>query len=146
MKRNEANHNTENKLLYLFLWSSAYFTVITLLLLFAQALQEESRYVLPSRFLLIYPFSILMAVGNLLIRARSLKISAKLPLHYLLTVLSFYVFLLAPIENGPNPFVVLITLTAVYFAVAIPIAVAGHIKRKKNEEKIPYQSQFSRTK
>ena len=144
MKKNEAPNNTKKTLLYLFLWSSAYFTVITLLLLFAQALQEDTRYVTPSRFLLIYPFGVMMALGNLILTAKKMKLSAKTALHYLVTVASFYLFLLLPASNSGNPFTLILILTAIYFIIAAPIVIVRYLKNKKENEAVPYKSQFSK--
>ena len=146
MKKNEASNSTKKTLMYLFLWSSAYFTVITLLLLFAQALEEDTRYVLPSRFLLIYPFGVMMALGNLILMTKKIKLAAKTMLHYLITLTSFYLFLLAPSKGSGNPFVLILILTAVYFIIATPLIIVFSYKNKKQNETIPYKSQFSKNK
>ena len=144
MKKNDTPTPIRKLLLYLFLWSSAYFTVITLLLLFAQALQSDSRYVDPSRFLLIYPFGIMMAFGNLTLKSKKIKLAAKTALHYAITVLSFYFFLLSTSEKSGNPFTLILILTIVYFVIAAPIVVVCRIKSKKENEATPYKSQFSK--
>lgn len=133
------------RLLHIFLWSSAYFTVISVALLLTQSF-DSSMYVSPTRFLLIYPFSLVMALGNLVIKSRSIKTFAKTLLHCIMTISALYLFLILPTGNVANTLVVLLVFAAIYFLIATPILVVVYIKRKKAEEQIPYQAMFTKQK
>lgn len=130
---------------YLLLWSSAYFTAITLLLLIPQAFQPDT-YVAPLKFLLIYPFAVIMALGNLVIKAPSLKLGAKTLLHCVMTIGGAYLFLILPSKGSANALVVLAVFALVYFAVAAPILIVKKRRLKKAEEAIPYKPMFSKQK
>ena len=144
MKRNESPINYKKEALNVFLWSCAYFTVISLVLLVLQAAQSDNRYIEPMRFILIYPFGAAMALGQLLLRAKSIKMAAKTMLHYVITVASFYIFLLSPAGNMTSPVFLILVLSVVYFVVALPIIIVKHIKNKKTEEEMPYQSVYKK--
>jgi uncharacterized membrane protein YfcA len=144
MKKTEAKKAPFGELLkYVFLWSSAYFTIITLVLLFSQALDTDT-YVVPAKFLLIFPFAVVMALGNLVIKSQAMKIGAKTILHCAMTILGAYVFLILPNKTTANPFVILLTFAAIYFIIATPILIVRRSKLKKEEEKTPYKSMFSK--
>lgn len=128
---------------YIFLWSSAYFTAITLLLLISQALEPDT-YVAPLKFLLIYPFALVMALGNLVLKAPSMKLGAKTLLHCLMTIGSAYLFLILPSRGAANAFVVLLVFALIYFAIATPILIVIKRKLKKAEETAPYQPMFTK--
>ena len=147
MKNKDANKTPiASRLLHVFLWSCAYFTIITLFLLIIQSFQTETRYVTPSRFLLIYPFGLAMAFGNLVLMTKALKAAAKTFLHFLITVLSFYVFLILPAQNSGNPIALLFILSVIYFLIATPILIVRHAKLKKAREETPDTSMFSKQK
>ena len=135
-----------SRLLHVFLWSCAYFTIITLVLLTIQTFQADTRYVMPSKFLLIYPFGLAMACGNLVIMARSIKIAAKTFLHFFITILSLYLFLILPSQNSGNPFALILVFSALYFIAAAPILTVRYVKLKKLREETPYTSMFSKQK
>jgi len=144
MKKNEIKKAPVGELLkYIFLWSSAYFTVITLVLLFSQALSTDT-YIVPVKFLMIYPFAIVMALGNLVIKAKSIKIGAKTGLHCAMTILGAYTFLILPNKNTSNTFVILLAFAIIYFIIAAPILTVRCIKLKKAEQQAPYKSMFSK--
>ena len=147
MKNNQTNKSssasTLEKAKYIFLWSSAYFTVITLLLLISQALETDT-YAAPLKFLLIYPFALVMAFGNLVIKSPTLKLGGKTMLHCLMTIGSAYLFLILPSQGSANAFVVLLVFALVYFAIATPILIVKKRKLKKAEEAIPYQPMFTK--
>ncbi len=145
MKTNEQTNKKPSTILYLFLWSSAYFTVISLVLLILQVIQADNRYIEPSRFLLIYPFGVMMALGNLTLKCKGMKPALKTALHYLITVASFYVFLIMPAAGSMNPFFLIVLLSVIYFAIAAPILIVNHIKRKKAEEATPYTSVYKKS-
>ena len=136
---------TSEKAKYIFLWSSAYFTTITLLLLISQAFQTDT-YVVPLKFLLIYPFAFIMALGNLVIKSPSLKLGTKTILHCAMTIGSAYLFLILPSKGTANVLVVLLVFAAVYFAAATPILIVKKRKLKKAEESVPYKPMFSKQK
>ncbi len=144
MKKNEATVNYKKELLNTFLWSCAYFTVISLFLLILQAGSQDTRYIAPTRFLLIYPFGVAMSLGQLLLRTKSVKLAMKAICHYAITVMSFYLFLLLPAGNMTNPLFLILLLSVVYFAVALPIIIVKHLKNKKAEEAKPYQSVYKK--
>ena len=146
MKKNEVKKTPWHEhLKYVFLWSSAYFTVITLLLLFSQALNTDT-YVAPSKFLLIYPFAIVMALGNLVIKEPSLKMRTKTILHCLMTIGGLYVFLILPNKSTTNPPVILLIFAVIYFIIATPILIVRYAKHKKAQEEAPYKPMFSKQK
>ena len=144
MKKTETKKAPAKELIkYVFLWSSAYFTIITLVLLFSQAL-DTNTYVVPSKFLMIFPFAVIMALGNLVIKSEALKITPKTVLHCAMTIVSAYVFLILPNKSTANAFVILATFAAIYLLIAAPILIVRRTKLKKVEEKIPYKSMFSK--
>ena len=144
MKKNEIPKTPTKELIkYVFLWSSAYFTIVTLLLLFTQALNSNT-YVVPAKFLLIYPFALAVAVGNLVLKSKSMKTGVKTAIHCAIVIISAYVFLILPNKSTTNSGLILITFAAIYFIIAAPILIARRIKLKKAEEKTPYKSMFSK--
>jgi hypothetical protein len=130
---------------YIFLWSSAYFTAITLILLISQALETDT-YVAPLKFLLIYPFALVMALGNLVIKAPSLKLGTKTLLHCAMTIGSAYLFLILPSKGSANALMVLAAFAVIYFVVATPILITKKRKLKKAEEEAPYKPMFTKQK
>ena len=134
------------KVKYILVSSCVYFSAITLFLLIIQSFSADIRYVTPTRFLLIYPFSLTMALGNLVLESKSLKPAAKVITHYLISVGAFYAFLLAPAKNSGNPVTLILILTAIYFIIAIPIIVVRARKRKKENDATPYVSVYSKKK
>lgn len=146
--KNDKNKSSlmPQKLKRILVRSCVYFTALTLMLLIIQAFSADIRYVTPTRFLLIYPFSLSMALGDLVLKAKSMKSATKVITHYLISVGAFYAFLLAPAKNSGNPVVLILILTAVYFIVAIPVIVVRARKRKKETEAAPYVSVYSKKK
>ena len=86
----------------------------------------------------------MMAVGNLVVKAKKINLFAKTALHYLITIVSFYAFMVAPMKSAGDPFTLILVLTAVYIVIAAPVVIVFYIKNKKTSEAIPYQSQFSK--
>ena len=146
MKKNEVKQTPWlERIKYIFLWSSAYFTVITLLLLISQVFQT-STYVAPAKFLMIYPFAIVMALGNLIIKAHAMKIGTKTLIHCLMTISGLYIFLILPNKSTTNAPVILLIFSVIYFLIATPILIVRHIKLKKAQEETPYKPMFSKQK
>ena len=134
------------KIKNIFTSSCSYFTAITLALLIIQSFSADIRYITPIRFLLIYPFSFAMALGNLVLRSKSIKPFAKIMYHYLISIASFYIFLVLPAKNSGSPAVLLLTLTFVYFVIATPILIIRHKQHKKEIEVTPYISVYTKKK
>ena len=88
----------------------------------------------------------MMALGNLILMTKKIRLAAKTTLHYLITLTSFYLFLLTPSNGSGNPFILILILTAVYFIIATPLIIVSYLKNKKLNETIPYKSQFSKNK
>ena len=144
MKNKEISGSSPTStLIYIAMWSCVYFTAVSVILLMLQALQADSLYVKPDRFLLILPFGVSMSIGNLIIKAKALKLRWKVILHYASSLLAFYLFLVLPAETLTNPLPLMMIITVAYFLVATPILIILNIKNKKSREEAPYKSMFS---
>jgi len=129
-----------------------YFTCIVLLLLSAQAIATEdsvAKYVEPSRFLMIFPFAITVAIADMVWKAQNAKTALKLTVHYIAITAAFYVFLYLPVQSSQNPtspLIIIALLSVVYFICATTALVIRAKIRKKKEEATPYVPVYSSVK
>ncbi len=89
-----------------------WFTVITLILMIIPVILGSSLESKPyvKQFLFILPFSLSFSAAQMLLRAKPLSSSAKRVLHYLITLLAFYLFLWLPAKSISGFTAVLIAL------------------------------------
>ena len=126
--------------------SCIYFTAITVIILAAQIILigASEKTIEPSRFLLIYPFTLAFSLADCIFKARALGITAKVFIHYAVAVFSFYAFVYAPTKSEANPVVIIVFLSAVYFIIATPFLIVRAVNKKKKEKAVPYQSIYSK--
>jgi hypothetical protein len=128
---------------YIIGYSSVIFTAISLILLVAQALttsEGEIAFVDPSRFLMLYPFTLCTAAAALVFKARTIKMWLKLLIHYGVSAIALYIFVCAPVKNGS----IVALASILYLIVALAILIPRAIINKKMNEEIPYQSVFGK--
>ena len=128
-------------------YSCIYFTVISLLILIVQALsaqENEVSFIAPSRFLMLFPFTLAVAVADCIFMVKSMKMASKVLVHYASLAVSFYAFVCAPMNNGTSPLAIVALITVIYFIVATPILIIVSAKNKKKRESVPYQSIYKK--
>jgi hypothetical protein len=128
---------------YIIGYSSVVFTAISLILLIVQALtvgEDEIAFVDPSRFLMLYPFTLCTAAAALVFKARTIKMWLKLLIHYGVSAIALYIFVCAPVKNGS----IVALASILYLIVALAILIPRAIINKKMNEEIPYQSVFGK--
>ena len=126
--------------------SCIYFTAVALVLLIAQAISsgESGKTIEPTRFLMIYPFTLALASADCIFKARSMGTGAKVAIHYAITIIAFYLFICAPVKSSANPIVIILFMSFIYFVIATPILIVRHLIKKKKEKEVPYQSVYSK--
>jgi len=128
-------------------YSCIYFTAIALLILIVQALsanENEVSFMAPSRFLMLYPFTLAVAVADCIFMVKEMKTFSKVLIHYASFAISFYIFVCSPIKNGSNPIAMVAIVSVLYFIVATPILIVASSKSKKKRESVPYQSVYKK--
>lgn len=125
-----------------------YFTLISVFLLAIQLIFGEATdttTVTPLRFILIYPYSFLIALGGIAHADKRLNAVLRVICHYASIALGFFVFMYIPTATdarGSEILVALFTVTVVYaFGYLIYKLVLSTVKSKKNKEK-KYDSMF----
>ena len=125
-----------------------YFTVTTFVILIVNwimaGLAEGMR---PLALILILPFSLCFAVGNVLLRYGKLQKPLMIVLHYILSVGSAFMCLYLPTRDTnstpSNAFVFFIALTLIYVIIMGTIGIfksrAGRLKRDSKEYKSIYK-------
>ncbi len=125
------------------------YTVISLIAILVNLLLsgKEDAYISPLRFLLILPFAFLLAAATLVRRADKLSTGAKVALHPILSLGGFYLCIYLPFQlaaaHTGTQFVLLLLAALVYGIIMAVITIIARRTRRKQEEKIPYVSQFS---
>jgi len=128
---------------YIIGYSSVVFTAISLVLLIAEALtvgEDEIAFVDPSRFLMLYPFTLRTASAALVFKARSMKMWLKILIHYGVSAIALYIFVCAPVKNGS----IVALASILYFVVVCAVLIPRTIINKKKNEETPYQSVFGK--
>jgi hypothetical protein len=152
-----AAHNTEEDtrspaavLKELWLGTCARFTVLCLILLVTSSIAEDSltvTYVDTVRFFLLLPFGLCLTLSAWVRRSDKLSAGAKVGLHALSTLGSFYLFCYLPyqVRTSPSGMQVLIILMLVAILYAAVMAIWAGVTRKSRQRKLdetPYESQF----
>ena len=125
--------------------SCIYFTAIALVLLIAQALSvegDEIAFVDPTRFFMLYPFTLCIAIAELIFKAKTVKTVWKLLVHYGVLVLSFYIFVCSPVKTETNPVAIVALVSLLYFAAAGTVLIIRAAKAKKEQKQVPYESVY----
>lgn len=128
-------------------YSCIYFTAIALLILIAQALSAQSNevsFMAPSRFLMLFPFTLAVAIADCIFMVKGMGMLSKVLVHYATFAVSFYIFVCSPIKNGSNPIALVAIVSVLYFIVATPILIIASSKNKKKRESVPYQSVYKK--
>lgn len=128
-------------------YSCIYFTALALLILIAQALSSDGNevsFMAPSRFLMLFPFTLAVAVADCVFMVKDMGMASKVIIHYATLAISFYVFVCSPIKNGSNPFALVAIISVLYFIVATPVLIIVSAKNKKQRESVPYQSVYKK--
>lgn len=125
-----------------------YFTLISIFLLAIQLIFGEATdttTVTPLRFILIYPYSFLIALGNIVHSDKKINIVLRVLCHYTTVALGFFVLMYIPTATnarGSEILVALFTVTIVYvFGYLIYRLITSVVNSKKNKEK-KYDSMF----
>lgn len=125
-----------------------YFTLISIFLLAVQLIFGEATNtttVTPLRFILIYPYSFLIALGGIVHADKRLNAVLRVVCHYAAIALGFFIFMYIPTATnarGSEILVALFTVTLVYaFGYLMYRLISSAIKSKKNKEK-KYDSMF----
>ncbi len=106
-----------------------YFTVVSLILvalqLFSNSGKLEDVHISVLSFFLVFPFGLCLSGAGLLFDVTSLPGWAKRLLHYIITVLSLFVFLYLPANAAVSPTTGLIMLTVftVFYWIFLGLAV-----------------------
>ena len=128
---------------YIIGYSSVIFTAISLILLIVQALtvsEDEIAFVDPTRFLMLYPFTLCTAAAALVFKSKTMKMWLKVLIHYGVSAIALYVFVCAPVKNGA----IVALASILYFVVVCAALIPRAILNKKKNEDIPYQSVYSK--
>ncbi len=125
-----------------------YFTVISVFLLAIQLIfgeETDTTTVTPLRFILIYPYSFLIALGGIVHSDKKINVVLRVLCHYAAVALGFFVLMYIPTATnarGSEILVALFTVTIVYvFGYLIYRLITSVINSKKNKEK-KYDSMF----
>ena len=116
-----------------------YFTGISLfIILLFMALFNEEQAISGSAFLLVFPASLVMSAGGLLLGVKAIPRWARNLLHYLFTLLAVFLFLWLPHNPIASPSTVLILLavfTLVYWLLFLLVhLIGGRIRRLMEED------------
>lgn len=133
------------------LWrgTCAWFTVLCTVLLLISLALSDSLIIEPSRFLLLLPFSFLLAAAALVRRAKRLPVAARCILHPILALGGFYLCCYLPYQINAKPsgsqiFLVLLLVAILYgVGMGIYLGVTYALNRKKDDS-ADYVSQFGK--
>ncbi len=98
---------------------------------------------------LLFLFSIWFAISNLLFKSKKLNLIIKVTLHYISTVIGFFViFVWIPgnIENNSRAFLLTLVFSALYILVACAVLGIKFSVNRKNNEKSDYSSVYDNPK
>lgn len=131
---------------YIIAYSSVVFTAITLVLLIFHSLSANKAgmaFADPARFLAIYPFALFSSVAGLVFKSK-LKTAVKVLIHYAVTIVSFYLFICAPIKSSTNPIAIIALASLIYLlGAAADLGIRAAINKKKRDD-VPYQSVYGK--
>lgn len=84
----------------LFTGACVYYAIASLLMILLGLLSNNGfanvKVVPVLNLVLLFPFGLLMSAGQMLLKAESLLKALRLPLHYIITLVAFFLFLLLP--------------------------------------------------
>ncbi len=125
-----------------------WFTAISVLILSVQLIfGEESDYttVTPFRFILIYPYSLLISGANILMKYTKLNYFVRAVCHYFAVIWGFFflMYLPASMNAGGSTLLVAISLLTLTYVILFTVVklIKGALKSKANKEK-EYDSIF----
>ena len=113
------------------------------------AISSEVQVLTLTTLTLFFAFSIWFALSNNLLKSNKLNVFLRVSLHFLSTVLGFFVifvYLPGNIENGSRAFILTIGFAALYIVVAtIILAISGAVRKQRNEKE-EYKSIYDKSK
>jgi hypothetical protein len=103
-----------------------WFTVITLILMLLPVIFNRGIDGIPhtKRFLFVFPFALSFSAAQLLLTAKPLSSTAKRALHYLITLLAFYLFLWLPAKGASgftSTLIALFLLSILYWLIFLTV-------------------------
>ncbi len=99
------------------------------------------------RVLLFFLFSLLFAIANGILKQKSIPSGARLPIHFLISALAFYMCFLLPLNMpGTTVLIGMFFFILLYFLTAAVIAAFLSSFRKKKEKTEDYQKQYKNKK
>ncbi|MCI6502467.1 MAG: hypothetical protein MSA49_04470 [Clostridia bacterium] len=128
-----------------FFHTCAYFTVFTLILLIIQASAGDSNtaYVKPSRFLLVLPFALFIALADVLFLLPKLQKAVALLFHCLITMLGFFFFMYLPVSGSIQMLPILLLALILYGIVMTVCMIPTIVRGKRAKKDAVYTSVFS---
>ncbi len=118
-----------------------YFTVLSLLILFANLLVTDgisSKGISPVAFLLFFPCGLCMSAGELLLRNKALPRWGRFLLHYGISVLAVFLMLYLPVSTNNDPMnklLMFILLSVVYWVLfGVVMLIYTRVRRLLTEE------------
>ena len=117
----------------------AWFTVITLILMLIPLIFNREFQDIPNvgRFLLILPFSMSFSAAWMILKSKAISAGAGRALHYLITLLAFYLFLWLPAMRASRVSTVVVALfllSILYWFIYLVARLAGKRFRSFREE------------
>lgn len=112
------------------------------------AISNEVQVLTLTNLALIFGFSIWFTLSNILLKSNKLNLFLRVSLHFLSTLLGFFViFIYIPgnAQNGSRAFILTIAFAALYILVAvIALIINGIVRKTKNENK-EYKSVYEKS-
>ena len=112
------------------------------------AISNEVQVLTLTNLALIFGFSIWFTLSNILLKSNKLNLFLRVSLHFLSTLLGFFViFIYIPgnAQNGSRAFILTIAFAALYILVAvIALIINGIVRKNKNENK-EYKSVYEKS-
>ena len=136
--------------LYMTLKTSCFlFTLIVFAFyILGNAISNEVQVLTLTNLALIFGFSIWFTLSNILLKSNKLNLFLRVSLHFLSTLLGFFViFIYIPgnAQNGSRAFILTIAFAALYILVAvIALIINGIVRKTKNENK-EYKSVYEKS-
>ena len=125
--------------------TALYFTVVTLLLyIIGAAVSDGASNMIPTlrTILIIFGFSLVFNLANMILTAKKLHISLRITLHFVITALAFYILFINASDynvNGSFTIVLLLIYTVVYAAICAVVLAVRSASRKTKIESSEYR-------
>ncbi len=126
------------------------YTVTSVLFLLLQPCVTESfdqTLIEPASFLMILPFSVIVALANLLYRSKMVSHAVRLTAHFVLCVMSAFLFLYLPGNaqtSTSGKFLIVLFLSVLYWVLMGVYLICSSVRRSKQPSKMEYQNIFKK--